>query len=614
MSEDRKAKIRERYKGNSAADIKVIPALEQPSFYEDFSEKRVAVYARVSTGSANQTSSYELQKGYYEQDVTRHPGWKLVRIYADEGISGTSLSHRDEFVQMIKDCEAGKIDLIITKSVSRFSRNVLDCIGEVRKLASLPHPVGVFFETENIYTLNSDSEMSLSFVSTLAQEESHTKSRSMDRSVDMRFSMGIFLTPALLGYDLDEDGRLIINEDEALTVRLCFFMYLYGYSCQQIAETLMKLGRLTKLGNTKWTAGTVLAVLQNERHCGDILARKTWTPSYLNHKSKKNRNEPRKYYSRDDHPAIISRDDFIATQRLIANSKYGHKGLLPSLHVITAGILRGFIEINPHWAGFTKEDYFNAVSELEEQSSATPVANIQDIATAFDLSGFEIARANFFQTPEDISVSLSAANLLFSRACVLKMGKADVIELLFDPIRKLLAVRTAPEDSKHGIQWASTLDGRRHVKMICGSAFMPLVYEILGWDKETRYKVRGLRRQKDQQSVLFFDLNDAEKYIDTIPNDPDNGSSRRCALFEDGMKPMAKTYKTKVVASPASWVESFGRKATGGSVPLTQGDNEPWRVSEAGIPYQVDKDLNPSTEAVLQQGSQDIVSTIQRRE
>ena len=112
------------------------------------------------------------------------------------------------------------------------------------------------------------------------------------------------------------------------------------------------------------------------------------------------------------------------------------------------------------------------------------VTNIQDIATAFDLSGFEIARANFFQTPEDISVSLSAANVLFSRACVLKMGKADVIELLFDPIRKLLAVRTAPEDSKHGIQWASTLDGRRHIKMICGSAFMPLVYEILSSFKE----------------------------------------------------------------------------------------------------------------------------------
>ena len=114
MSDDIKAKIRERYKGNVNANIEVIPAIEQPSFYEDFSEKRVAVYVRVSTGSANQTSSYELQKGYYEQDVTRHPGWKLVRIYADEGISGTSLSHRDEFVQMIKDCEAGKIDLTVS--------------------------------------------------------------------------------------------------------------------------------------------------------------------------------------------------------------------------------------------------------------------------------------------------------------------------------------------------------------------------------------------------------------------------------------------------------------------------------------------------------------------
>ena len=114
--------------------------------------------------------------------------------------------------------------------------------------------------------------------------------------------------------------------------------------------------------------------------------------------------------------------------------------------------------------------------------------------------------------------------------------------------------------------------------------------------------------------MLFFNLNDAEKYIDTMPNHPESGPSRKSTLLEDGMKPMAKTYKTKVVASPASWVESFGRKATGGNVPLTQSDDEPWRVSEAGIPYQVDKDLNPSTEAVLQQGIQEIVSTIQRRE
>ena len=126
---DQKQRIRDRYKGVDEDSLDVIPAAPQEDFYSETTTKRVAVYARVSTDDPRQTSSYELQKGYYEQDVTRHPGWKLVRIYADEGISGTSLSHRDEFVQMIKDCEAGKIDLIITKSVSRFSRNVLDCTG-----------------------------------------------------------------------------------------------------------------------------------------------------------------------------------------------------------------------------------------------------------------------------------------------------------------------------------------------------------------------------------------------------------------------------------------------------------------------------------------------------
>lgn len=177
---------------------------------------------------------------------------------------------------MIQDCEAGKVDLIVTKGVSRFARNVLDCVGYTRKLAALDNPVGVFFETEHLYTLNSNSEMSLTFIATLAQEESRTKSNSMNLSYDMRFSQGIFLTPELLGYDVNEDGHLIINEAEALTVRLIFFMYLYGYSCQQIAETLMQLGRNTKRGNQKWSSGTVLSILQNERHCGDILYKKSF--------------------------------------------------------------------------------------------------------------------------------------------------------------------------------------------------------------------------------------------------------------------------------------------------------------------------------------------------
>ena len=183
---NQKAKIRERYKGIDPDQLDVIPAIPQANFYEDTKEKRVAVYARVSTDDPRQTSSYELQKNHYMDVVQRHPGWTLENIYADEGISGTSLQHRDAFIQMIKDCHEGKIDLIVTKSVSRFARNVVDCISYVRQLGALQPPIGVFFETENIYTLNSNSEMSLSFISTLAQEESHNKSEIMNASIEMR--------------------------------------------------------------------------------------------------------------------------------------------------------------------------------------------------------------------------------------------------------------------------------------------------------------------------------------------------------------------------------------------------------------------------------------------
>lgn len=157
--DSQKEKIRARYKGVSFEELDVIPALPQHNLFDESIEKRVAVYARVSTDDPRQTTSYELQKNHYQDIICRHPGWNLVDIYADEGISGTSLQHRSAFIRMIKDCHEGKIDLIVTKSVARFARNILDCIGHVRQLATLKPSIGVFFETENIYTLNTNSEM-----------------------------------------------------------------------------------------------------------------------------------------------------------------------------------------------------------------------------------------------------------------------------------------------------------------------------------------------------------------------------------------------------------------------------------------------------------------------
>lgn len=217
-----KDKIRERYKGVSYDELEVIPALPRENIFESTKMRRVAVYARVSTGDPRQTSSYELQKNHYLDLVNRNPNWILVDIYADEGISGTSLSHRDEFKRMIDDCKRNKIDFIVTKSVSRFARNVLDCIGYVRELKTMNPPIGVLFETERIFTLDGHSDMQLHFMATTAQEESHNKSDIMNASIEMRFRRGVFLTPKLLGYDLDNDGKLIINKEEAKTVRLWF--------------------------------------------------------------------------------------------------------------------------------------------------------------------------------------------------------------------------------------------------------------------------------------------------------------------------------------------------------------------------------------------------------
>ena len=365
---------------------------------------------------------------------------------------------REQFKRMIADCKRNRIDLIVTKSVSRFARNVMDCIGYVRELKAMNPPIGVLFETEGIFTLDGRSDMQLAFMATTAQEESHNKSEIMNASIEMRFRRGIFLTPKLLGYDLDNEGMLVINEEEAKTVRLIFFMYLYGYTCQNIADQLTLLERKTKKGNTVWTPGAVLQQLQNERHCGDVLARKTWTPDYLNHKSVKNRQDRNQYRKLDHHEAIISRDDFITVQHMISNAKYGSKGILPELHVIAEGALYGFVTIHPKWR-FKKSDYLNACQSAYGEGEIIlnpPLNEIHVDAGDFDLRDFEVARTQFFTNQRMMSITFSHSDLKFSINCIHKMPNVEFVELLINPKEHLLAVRPAKKESKTAVQWKKT--------------------------------------------------------------------------------------------------------------------------------------------------------------
>ena len=464
-AEERKQKIRERYKGVDKDELEVIPAREIVSLKEDTSYKRVAAYCRVSTDDPNQTSSYELQKNHYEEYIKEHPGWELVGIYADEGISGTSLAHREEFHRMLDDCNAGKIDLIITKSISRFARNTVDSISTVRQLAQLKRPVGVLFETENLFTLNQTSEMILTVLSAAAQEESHTKSEIMNISIEHRFSRGIFLTPELLGYDKDEDGNLVINEDEAETVKVIYYLYLNGFSISEIADLLTEYGRKTKLGNTEWNPGSIMKIIQNERHCGDVLARKTWTPSYLNHKSKKNNNDRNQYRQRDHHEAIVSREVFNAANQLQASKGYAAKNRpLPVLSVVDDGVLKGYVPVDKDWTGFSAEEYQEASESVYRENAQTerPAEN----GTRLNLSGYEIVRAQFFSTLSNPAMTISNGKMRFNTACLKKFGDEEYVELLLNTVERCIAIRPCSKDNPNAVRWGRLKDSRWSVSAI----------------------------------------------------------------------------------------------------------------------------------------------------
>lgn len=248
--QEEKENVRRRIRVEIDPDnYEYFPEKKKTDYYDTSTPQLVGIYVRVSTDDVRQTTSFELQKKYYEEFVQKHPNWTLVKIYADEGISGTSTKKRDAFNQMIADAKAGKITLIITKSVSRFARNVLDFIGIVRNLAERKPAVGVFFESEAIFSLNDDSQMALTFQATMADEESHTRSRSMETSLRMRLDHGLPLTPKLLGYSHDARGKLVINPDEAPTVKLAFYKVNHHRSVNGtlgFVEDFVRMGNLTR--------------------------------------------------------------------------------------------------------------------------------------------------------------------------------------------------------------------------------------------------------------------------------------------------------------------------------------------------------------------------------
>lgn len=279
---------------------------------------RVAAYCRVSTDNEEQASSYEAQIQHYEEFIKTNPEWEFVGVYADEGISATSTKNREQFNAMIEDCKAGKIDMIFTKSISRFARNTLDCLKYIRLLKEMNIPV--FFEKESINTMDAKGEVLITIMASLAQQESESLSKNTKMGIQYRFQQGKVMvnTRNFLGYDKDEDGHLIINPAEAETVKRIFREYLEGASCMKIARGLERDGIRTARDNPRWHDSTVRKILENEKYMGDALLQKTYTIDFLNKKRGRNNGTLPQYYIEDDHEAIIPKELFMSVQEEMA--------------------------------------------------------------------------------------------------------------------------------------------------------------------------------------------------------------------------------------------------------------------------------------------------------
>ncbi|MBQ3426189.1 MAG: recombinase family protein [Clostridia bacterium] len=509
---------------------------------EEERELRVAAYCRVSTDDIDQKLSIHLQIQQYMKKIKETPGWRYAGCYVDDGFSGTNTAHRQGFQKLMKDAMDGKIDMIITKAVSRFARNLMDCIGWVEALQNHDPPIRVFFEQENLDTMSQTSGIILFVLAMVAQEESHMKSEAILLSLEWRFSRGRFLTPRLFGYDKVEvpDGYggkkkiLAINETEARVVRWMYSTLVNGGTPEEIADVLTEMaiptGGRRKDGtlNTHWTANSVIASMRNEKHCGDVLARKTYTPNYKDHKSKKNNGKKNKYFQPDHHEAIVSRAMWNAAQRILNSRKYGHEGTYLPMRIIDRGTLTGYISMNRSWAGFDFEDYYRAgqicmglldeeletdlgaeylpeagrrigglvddhgiaqiardltaaeqeiKDELEGKAADDAENRIKDAA----VKAFQVVSGEMFSRLHEPVIRITTKGFAFSKSSMSRLPHTEFVEFLFNPVERMIVVRPCSPDHPNAIVWDAKHKG--------AGALCKVLYDSMGWDTDYSFRI-----------------------------------------------------------------------------------------------------------------------------
>lgn len=350
--------------------VRVIMPEKKIYAYQNAQRIRVAAYCRVSTAEEAQMNSFEMQVHHFEQEIAENPMYERVDVYKDEGISGTTIEKRKEFQRMIDDCKAGKIDLILTKSISRFGRNVADILGVLQVLDELSPPVAVTFESEGISTADGKNKLIISILSALAELESQQKSIAVKQGIRYRMQEGLykFSVRNTIGYYRDYAGQIKIEPAEAEIVKFIYGSFLDGESFSEIAECLTKEGIRSPMGLERWNASTVRSILRNEKYCGNVLYQKTYSKSYITHKSVKNDSVLPQWFWEGIVPAIISVHDWERVQAIIDSGRRVKKPEIIRKKLefarVKTGSLRGFYYLDPDWSRQERDQFFTLIDAI----------------------------------------------------------------------------------------------------------------------------------------------------------------------------------------------------------------------------------------------------------
>ena len=356
----------------SSGGVVVIPPPQSETPAAERPKLRVAAYCRVSTQEEEQVGSFEMQVLHFKQKIEGNPDWELVEIFQDEGISGTSTHNRKGFQRMMTAAENGEIDLIITKSISRFGRNIVDVEANLRRLAELNPPVTVEFESEGLTSNGGGmTKLLITLLSALAEMESRQKGEAISAGIRWRMAEGIyrFSVHNTLGYYRDHFGRLVIEPTEAKIVEYIYESCLEGASPADIAKSLTEQGVETPTGKDKWLPATIKGILSNEKYCGDVLMQKTYTIDSLTHKKRKNQ-KLNKFFKENHHKAIISRSDWERVQQILKTRQYvSVNGALRHIknHVVAKRAKSGYLPdayvLDSRWTATERREFLKMIDE-----------------------------------------------------------------------------------------------------------------------------------------------------------------------------------------------------------------------------------------------------------